>query len=70
MEQIVEFAGYSASEATKILAQATSDLVDFGKESLWAYYDSSENISKDIEKNLSSNVCLYWELRLILTLII
>lgn len=58
MEQVIEFAGYSASEATKILTQATSDLVDFGKESLWAYYESGPSGVKgqDIEKELNSNV--------------
>lgn len=63
MEQVIEFAGFSASEATKILTQATSDLVDFGKESLWAYYEgggtelaSGETIEKDLNSNVRSQM--------------
>jgi hypothetical protein len=58
MDQVIELAGYSASEATKILTQATSDLVDFGKESLWAYYEggTADGNGETIEKDLNSNV--------------
>jgi hypothetical protein len=53
MDQALEFASYSASEATKILSSAASELVEKTKETLWAYYESTGG---DLEKELNSSV--------------
>lgn len=62
MNQVIEFGVYSASEATKILTQTASEIVEFSKDTLWSYYNDSTSLvspgaaALDIEKDLNSSV--------------